>query len=262
MYIEYIFIENLIVNILLIIQTHIFTNTKIKKLKIIIISIFLSLILTVFKIINMNYILNILTISLSVYYIFKQNSKNLITILKYQIYFYFISVLYIGSIIYTVLIFNLNISSVITRLSIYLINQGLIYIVYKFVWKIWINKIKNEPLMYKLKLNNINFNVFLDTGNNLSYLDYDVILIDRKKYLKKIRKKQNIFSGYNYFDVPIITTNGSKVEKGVEYKNLKLKKERIEYDIKKSIVVFIDINEYDGLLSYNTYLNKLRGVKL
>ncbi|MEG2235946.1 MAG: sigma-E processing peptidase SpoIIGA, partial [Clostridia bacterium] len=86
-YLDYILLENLIVNISIFYQISIFSKTKTKFLKIILMSIFLSIIAVVNSLEILNVlILQILSVNIAIYYIYKP--KKIIEYFKYQVYFY------------------------------------------------------------------------------------------------------------------------------------------------------------------------------
>ncbi|MEG1990051.1 MAG: sigma-E processing peptidase SpoIIGA [Clostridia bacterium] len=265
-YLDYILLENLIVNISIFYQISIFSKTKTKFLKIILMSIFLSIIAVVNSLEILNVlILQILSVNIAIYYIYKP--KKNIEYFKYQVYFYGISMIYIGIIISTSLLFNITLNSILIRIILYITSSIVTYIVNKYIYKGILNKIKYFNLTYKIifeEMNNCTFNVFVDTGNSLKdhISNLDVIVLNENNYSKKVKNIALNYKKNKEIKIDIVTASGRSDLKGYVFKNVVIKKGVIEkVRLKKVIVLFIKEeiknNEYDGILSYDTYLNKL-----
>jgi len=140
------------------------------------------------------------------------------------------------------------------------------------MWKVWINKIKYNNLTYKIVINSLNkltFKVFVDTGNNIrdTYSNLDVIIINSKIYKLKIKSNLIDDKEREVVILDVVTAIGKSKVNGYIFNDISIKKGGVEKVIlKKAIIVFIDekINnyEYDGIISYNTYLEKLEGVTI
>lgn len=270
-YLDYVFIENFIVNISVIYQTNIFTKTKTTKLKLLIVSVFLSCISIIKSLdIGNNMLIQIVSISIAIYMLYKP--KNLVKYIKLQLYFHMIYITYVGVLISSSVFFSINLNRFYIRIMLYIVTILITYIINKHMWKIWINKIKYNNLIYRMvikSLNNVTFKVFVDTGNNLKdrIFNYDVIILNSKIYNSKLKKTYIDNKKRETINLDILTATGKSQIKGYIYDDISIRKGGIEKTIlTKAIIVFIDekINnqEYDGLLSYDTYLEKLGGVAL
>lgn len=268
-YLDYVFIENFLINISVLYQTSIFTKIKVAKIRLILISIFLSFI-SIIKVLEIgnSILISILALNISTYLLFKP--KNLMKFIKIQMYYYLIYSIYIGVIISISLFFKIPLDNFFIRILLYIVTIMITYIINKYMWKIWINKIKYGNLTYKLVINSLNkvsFKVFVDTGNSLKdpYSNLDVIILNSKAYEQKIK---NIFLNDTKNEVvslDALTAMGKSKINGYIFNDISIRKggkERII--LKKAIIVFIDekINndQYDGIISYNTYVEKLEGV--
>ena len=271
-YLEEVFIENFIVNISVIILLYILSKKKINISKLFICSIFMSLI-CIIKIYNIcnNLIIQILSVNFIVYIIFKD--KKIITYLKNLLYFYFIYIEYIGIIIFSTLLFDINLKHLYIRCIFYIIATMLSYIIDSFMWKLWKTKLANDSLKYKIifKDQDMEFNVILDTGNFITDPCgiNEVIILSEIAYLKKIQNKKLCLNSKNInnIEIDIKTVIGKSVLKGSIYNNVLIKKNNKEiYVFKKIIILFVEGNicnkRFDGIIGYDTYLNKLGGVKL
>jgi len=270
-YLDYIFIENFIVNISILYQTSIFTKTKVSKMRLIILSIFLSFISIIKELdICNNIILQILTVNIVIYLLYLP--KSIIKYIKQQMYCYLIYIIYIGIIISTSVFFTISLNSIYVRIFLYIVTAFITYIINKYMWKVWINKIKYNNLTYKIVINSLNkltFKVFVDTGNNIrdTYSNLDVIIINSKIYKLKIKSNLIDDKEREVVILDVVTAIGKSKVNGYIFNDISIKKGGVEKVIlKKAIIVFIDekINnyEYDGIISYNTYLEKLEGVTI
>ncbi len=268
-YLDYIFIENFIINISVLYQTSIFTKTKVIKTRLILISVFLSIV-SISKVLEIgnNIFINILAINITIYFLYKPN--NIMKFIKLQMYYYLIYTIYIGVIISTSLFLKVNLDKIFIRILIYIVAMIITYIVNKYMWKIWINKIKYGNLTYKVVINSLNkisFKVFVDTGNNIRdpYSNLDVIVLNSKAY--KLKSKSNYLDNIkkDVISIDVSTATGKGKINGYIFNDISIRKGGDEkLLLKKAIIVFIDEkvsnDQYDGIISYNTYLEKLEGV--
>ena len=270
-YLDYVFIENFIVNISILYQTSIFTKTKISKMRLIILSIFLSII-SILKTLEIgnNILIQILVVNIVIYLLYLP--KSIIKYIKQQMYYYLIYIIYIGIIISTSVFFSINLNNIYLRILLYIVTAFITYIINKYMWKIWINKIKYNNLTYKIVINSLDkltFKVFVDTGNNIrdSFSDLDVIVLNSKAYNSKLKCKLIDDKKREVVMIEVVTAIGKSKINGYIFNDISIKKGGIEKVIlKKAIIVFIDEkinnNEYDGIISYNTYLEKLEGATI
>ena len=269
-YIEEVFIENFVVNLSIVLLLYIFTKNKINIVKVIIIVTFLSVI-SIIKILNIgnNYILQILSLNIFIYFMFKDNK--IISYLKHIVYLYIIYIEYIGIIIFLTMLFNINITNIFNRIILYLVTLYIAYFINNYMWKLWKNKLINDSLKYKVIFENYNicFNLMLDTGNFITdpCMKNEVIIISEKAYLKKIIKNNIIDNNLKKIEIDIRTVIGKSKLKGGIFKNITIiKNSKEKYKFNEIIVLFTEDeiynNKFEGIIGYNTYLNKLGGVKL
>ena len=264
-YLEYIFIENIIVNLFLLYMINIFTKSNSKKLTIII----SSLISTIYTIISMllelnSMVIKILIVNFIIYIAYKP--KELKKYIKIIIYYIFLYYSYLGIIIGITLFFNFNIENIVIKVLIYILSAILLYLLNNFMWKMWKTNIKKESLTYTINIKGQEINCFVDTGNMVKNFEHnlDIIFLDKKWY--KVLNEKNILN--NKVETHIHSVIGDSVISGYIIENVEVYKNyKKVYTLKKIIISFseqsINIYEkYSGLIGYNTYLENLEGVKL
>ncbi len=258
-YLDYIFLENLIVNAVIIFQTIKCIDLKIKlKKKIIwtIIDAIVACYIYIKQDIN-PYIINILFTSFMIVVILKP--KNIISYIKYTCIYYYVYILYIGLIIFSTIIFNIHLEIYINKLMLYFF-AGIIskYIIDKMCI-MWKNKTLKSDLLYSLKIQNKEITVFLDTGNKVyDYLNKaSVIFIDNSI------KDEFALNNYEKVEFEINTVSGIDVKEGYIIKNVIITKDNEEYVIDKVIICFSNIHntpeKYSGIIGYELYLRNLNG---
>lgn len=265
-YLDYIFLENLIVNALISINTYKFSKEKIKIQKIILGSIFISIYTTIIFVLNDTFLNSIFIklIAVMIYTYITFNIKNFVAILKYTIYYFLFSFLYVGIIISVSLFLKINLESIGTKILIYLISELILYIFTEYLWKMWKSNIKNNDLSYKLNINGQEILGFVDTGNNVKDITtgLNVLFVDFKykeklKYILDEKRKREIYTN---------TVNASSQKTGYIIKDVEVyKKNKKVGKIKRIVICFADLNvsnkKYSALIGYNTYIENLKGVK-
>ncbi len=264
-YLDYIFLENLIVNILVSIQIIIFIKTNIKKINIIIGAIFLSLYTTLIYVLNNTFFnsicIKVIAIVIYCYITFKP--KTVILLLKEVLYYLFFTFLYVGIIISISLIFKVNLESIFIKSIIYVISGIILYIFTNYLWKMWKSNIKYSDLTYTINIKGQEIIGFVDTGHNVKDVvtNLDVIFIN-KEYKEKLKsiidEKKKIFININ-------TVNNNTEEEGYIVKDIYFYKDnKMIGRIKRIVICFVNNSltnkKYSALIGYNTYVEKIKGV--
>ncbi|MDD3303296.1 MAG: sigma-E processing peptidase SpoIIGA [Clostridia bacterium] len=267
-YLDYIFFENLVVNLVIIFQTSMFTKSNSKKRYMLLGSLIISIYTVITYILKNsiveNIVIKIIVIGFAIYLVF--NPKSIKEYLKKQIYYYIISFTYVGIIISITLLFQISIEKTIVKILIYIVSAGISYLFNKYLWKLWKTNIKNESLTYKLEIHGQEILAFVDTGNDV--YDYanslDVIFMDNKFFeilnaKKLLNQKTNII---------IRTVASEDYITGYIVNDVKIYKNKTEINhLNKIVICFsnqtINVNnKYNALISYNLYLEKLKGATL
>jgi hypothetical protein len=163
--------------------------------------------------------------------------------------------MYIGIIISTSIFFSINLNKISVRIILYIITTFITYAINKYMWKIWISKIKSSSLTYKVVINSVDkvkFKVFVDTGNNLTdpFRNLDVIILNSTSYFVKMKRSLLERNTREIVFMDILTATGKSKIKGYIFNNISIMKGGIEKVLlQKAIIVFIDEkinnNEYE-----------------
>ena len=261
-YLDYIFLENLVVNIIVYLATIKLINIKIKTNKIIIFSCINSLLSCLCTVFNINnYLISFLfTISTIIIVL---NNRKIVNILKCTLIYYLTYFIYIGEIIVFSILLNLNLNFMYVKLVLYLFCGVILNLCINNMWKMWKIKLTNNALFYNLKINNVFIPVFVDTGNTVkdTLSNLDVIFLS-KKYMKDILKKNSLKKK----NILICSINNIGFVEGFVVKNLEIYKENKKVAEIEKIIVSFEFNntqeKYSGIIGYETYLKYLEGVKL
>ena len=255
-YIEYIIIENFIVNFFLILFINIFTKQKINILRII----FTDLITTVYIVVANIYKLDnafykFLLSFVTVFIAF--GIKDLKKYIKVVIYYYLIYFEYIGVILSITLIFNFNINFIVIKIIVYLISALIVYCFNKFLWKLWKVDIKNKDLSLKICINEVNLKAFVDTGNSVKMENgFPVIFVKNSLKTKIIKDKYKTKGSINISTISDKNKMDVYLVENVLFINNKVTKKTNTNLIFSKM---LENSEYDALISYDTYIDKLEG---
>lgn len=267
-YIEYTFLENLVINYITVYQVSTFTKTKSKKTNLVIGVFILSFYSTISYYLNSgvlnNILIKILIISFCIYIIYLP--KKIKKYIKLYMYYFLLSFLLVGIVISITLFFNLNISNIITKIFVYIISGIILFLFNKLMWKMWKSKIKKDDLIYVIKIGNVFIPAFVDTGNNVyDYINNLHVIFIEKQFFNKLNEERILEKETN---LSINTMAGEDSFKGYVAKDIVfLKNTKEVYKLDKVILVFVDKelninNEYNALISYDMYVDKLKGVIL
>ena len=264
-YLDYIFLENVIVNLIITLQINYFTKLKNRKINVAIGVLFISIYTTIIYVLK-NDFLNSVFIKLVVICIYAYITfvpKTIVKYFKNIVYYLLFSFLYIGIIIAISLLFNINLDYTYIKIIIYVISSFVMYIFFKYVWKMWKTNIKESDFTYNINIEGTNIISFVDTGNTVKDLvtNLNVIFVKDKykdKLVYYLNKNKKV-------EINIGTINNVSKEIGYIFKNVSIYKDK-KYitTLKKIIICFVNNNfinkEYDGLIGYETYTKDLKGV--
>ncbi len=267
-YLDYIFIENIIVNFVIIYQVGIFTKTKISIKRNIISCFILSIYTVIMYILNDKFLSNVfiklMITNITMYIAFKPSS--LLQYLKKIVYYYIISFIYIGVIIGITIFFNISIDNTRNKILVYMLSGIITYLFNKYLWKLWKSNIKKDDLVYTLEVNGQKIDCYIDTGNLVHEYskNLDVIFIDYKWF--GILELLGILD--NKIDLKINTVNKNESVFGYVVEDINIYKDK-RFICKLNKIIFsfssqrINIdNKCSGLIGYNLYVEKLKGVTL
>lgn len=267
-YLDYIFLENLVINLVIIEEITVFIKADVKYRKKFIISSFISLYTTIVTIysdgIISSGIIKILIIAIAIYVLYKP--RTIIKYFKFIIVYYLISFLYVGTIISLTLLFNISLKNIIFKILLYIVSGIALTIFTKYLWKIFKSNIKANDLIYIMYIGNQKIKSFVDTGSNVkdSITHLDVIFISNY-YYEKIKE---IGMLKEPIDINIKTVIGRQKVKGYIVENISFYKQQKYITTVKKIIISFTLQEiettekYSALIGYNTYMENLKGVTI
>ncbi len=259
-YIEIIFIENFIIDLILLNFVKLFTKQKLKILNIICAALIGSIyacFMNFYSNILSNSLCKILLCIITIYIAFVPKEIN--KFIKLIIYYYLIYFCYIGTIISLTLVLNIDISNIILKVLLYAISAIISYLLIKFLWKIWKLEIKKNDLLIKIKINNIEVIGFVDTGNNVGSSNKIPVIFVKGKLKNKIQK---FLKNSKNKELEISTINGTTTVNTYYIDEIRIYRNKYEYKIEGVRIVFSDILDnfkYDALVGYDFYFEKLGG---
>ncbi|MEG2348864.1 MAG: sigma-E processing peptidase SpoIIGA [Clostridia bacterium] len=266
-YLDYIFFENIIINMLIFIQVDIVIKCKSKKSNKILGTIILSVYTTICTIIYESFFTNMLVkifiVNVCIYIIYKP--KTTIIYLKQIVFYFLVNFLYIGIILGITLLFDVKIDNFYKRITMYILSYFILRLFNTNLWKMWKTSIKKSSLTYTLNIRGQEIVGFVDTGNTAKSLEYglDILFVD-SSYYAKIINSSDITKKIN---INLNTVNCKSQTNGYILKNIEVYKDSKNIaKIPKIIVCFSSDTmpslEYDALINFNTYFECLRGVTI
>lgn len=268
-YLDYIFIENFLIDYILLKETSSIARKNVKYINIVISALIAAIYITImlyFKIQLFNYLIcKVLLIIVIIYISFKP--KTVKEYLKLITIFFLMSVINVGTITVLTNILNLQKGSGIINIIVYITSFVLSRYFTGYMWKIYKSKIKNEELIYKVIINigdkKYIYKAFLDTGNNVFSYTYNLPVLfaelveedmlnaleNKEKFVIKTMTLSQVTNKTAYIlDNVEIMQNGNnwKVKVAVVFERMKLSKD----------------SSYNMLLNYNLYAQELGGIKI
>lgn len=268
-YLDYIFIENFIIDYILLKETSHITRKNISNKKTILAAIIASFYVVVMmyvKIQVLNYVFcKMLLVIVMVYIAFKP--KQIREYLKITIFFFLISAINIGTLIVITNLFNLQQTNYLLKLIIYISSFILSKIFASYMWEVYKREIKNDDLIYdvKLELNGkvYKYKAFLDTGNSVySYTNnLPVIFAELLDYdmLKDLENKE-------CFNIRTVTLSNEASKKAFIFNKVEIIKKDRSWFVKTAVVFernkLSKDSSYNMLLNYILYTQYLGGIKI
>ena len=268
-YLDYIFIENLLIDYILLYETGYISKINFRNRNLLASSIIASVYIVIMMYFNIGkfnlVICKLLLVNIMVYISFKPIRLN--EYVKYIIIFLLVNVVNVGSVIVITMIFNLSEATGILKIITYVISFIIAKILMVCMWNIYKREIKNDDLIYDVNIH-INgkvykYKAFLDTGNNVfSYSNNLPVIfaeLKDKQILKEIENKE-------YFYINTITLSNKSEKKAYVLDEVEIIKKDKRWHVKVAII-FEDMklskdSSYDMLLNYILYTESLGGIKI
>jgi len=265
-FIDYIFIENVLYNLVIILQTAFLSREQIKKVRVIIASLVGSVyvcIMILLRLEILNYFWCKLVLSFIIVYIVFI-PQDVVKYLKLIGTYYLATIINVGGciVVSQMLIKEDNIS-IMTKLVMYVITLAITYMYTKQFWRIYKNKLSSMSLIQQVTLNIENtqytYNGFLDTGNTVKSYELGVPVVFAE-YLNEEQKNK-------VERLPQYTVVVSTISKQSREKVVLIEKAKIGNRIAKIGVVFINAklnknNKYNMILNYELFEELLGGIHI
>lgn len=187
-YIEYIFIENLIMNYLGLYQTSSLIKKREKNIKLffsaLIGAIYVS-IMYLIKLEILNYAFFKMLLSFVMVYICF-TPKEIKKYIKMILCFYLIMVINVGTYLFVITMFNINLSNSFIKIIVYALGAIAVWCIDKQMWKMFKLELKKENLVYDVYVPNgdkyVLYRGFIDTGNTSKHIEsYRMIFYASRK---------------------------------------------------------------------------------
>lgn len=268
-YLDYIFIENFLINYILIQETAYISRRKLSKNRGIIATLIASVyvvIMMLFNISELNYwFCKILLAFVVVYISFKPKRTD--EYIKLILLFLLVSIINAGTLTVTLNVLNLKRTSYLNKCIVYISSLFLSKFFMKYMWQMYKSKIKEDDLIYEVSIvlhnKEYKYRAFLDTGNNVfSYTDNIPII-----FAELIDKEMlNWLDNNKSFNIETITLSSKQNKKAYKFDNIKIRKKDKIWHVKAAIV-FENIklsnnNNYNMLLNYILYTQNMGGIKI
>ena len=269
-YLDYIFLENFFIDFLLISETALISKIELNKKRGVVsstISAIYVVVMVFFKINEFNFLIcKILLVFVIVYIAFKPS--DFICYIKLTLLFLLVTIINLGSVTFLATFIGITKTNSLNKVLIYPIGFIFSKLGISQFWKIYKREIKIEDLIYEVKFKiegkMYKYNAFLDTGNNVySYFERLPVLFAKKKdNIEKSLKTSDLRN----FDVETVTLNRTSKKKAYIIENIEISKKRKKWNVTAAIV-FEDINfsggnEYDMILNYTLFIEKMGGITI
>lgn len=213
-YIDYMFIENIVMNYFLLFQTRKLCKLNTSCIKLIVSSLVGAIyvcVIYILKINVLNYaVMKILLSFVMIYLAFLPDT--LPKYIKEVLLFYFILVINTGTYLVVINMFSITLKSVYVKIVIYMLGAVVIQIVNSEIWRVFKLNLRKENLVCEVCIKNrgkyIKYKGLIDTGNTSSSLKTG-------KYIFYANMKENIdLSEYEKILIDVNTINGKDSKVG------------------------------------------------
>lgn len=266
-YIDYLFIENVLLDYIILKEVAIISKCEYKKKKILIASIVSSLyivLMLVFKLRELNYFISkIILVFVTVYLAFTPNKT--ILYIKLVLMFFLVSVINIGILVITENLLGIEKLIGISKIAIY----SFVYLIGKIVlfklWKMYSTNVTKESLNYKVVLkignNSYTYDAFLDTGNTVYSHKMPIIFAEvlDKDIDIKLKEKE-------FFNVKTVTLGNVCEKKAYVFDDIVISNKQECWEVKAGVVFekgkMSKLSNYNMILNYILYTDSMGGIKI
>lgn len=266
-YIDLIFIQNIVINYILLTQTEILLTKKTSKTKKILASTVGAIyvvIMIIFKLSILNYIIAKFFLVIIIVYI-SFIPKDIKMFFKQIYLFLIISIINVGTVNILKQILNIKSKEIYLEIIIYILSFIISKKIALKTWTLYKHRLKSNNLIYdvkiKLNISTLNYTAFLDTGNTVTSRRKNVVFVRDDIALEKEKNK------LKSFDVIVKTISADKTYKAYIPKKISIKANKEYINIQNVGIVFLDnrmfVNkEYNMILNNNIFEEVLGGISI
>ena len=266
-YLDYIFIENFIIDYILLKETSYIARKKVKNKRIILAAIISSMyvvIMLYLKVQHLNLLICKMFLVIIVIYIsFRPQKLN--ELIKYMGMFLLVSVINVGSFYVLSNLLNIKIRHEILKIFTYLLGLILSKFFISYMWKIYKREIKKDDLIYQVRIcigrKTYQYNAFLDTGNSVFSYTHNLPILFAEILDESMTNELKYLES---FDVKTVTLSDKSNRKAYMFDKIEIIKNNKKWYVKGAIV-FEKIKfskDYNMLLNYILYIQNLGGIKI
>ena len=269
-YIDYIFVQNLIVDFILLKETSYITKNNIKNKNAILASLIASTyvaILIWFKMPELNFAISKMLLTFIVIYICFRPSK-VERYIKFVMFFLIVSILNTGTFTLVSSFIGTKEKSVILEIVFYIFSLAISKWTVSKMWKAYKRDIKNEDLIYNVKFNigknQYTYRAFLDTGNNVYSHSkrLPILFAETPKELSFDSKLKNIES----FEIQTTTLSEKSTKTAYVIDDIVITKRDFILKTKAGVVFekakFSNTGDYNMILNFHLYTEEMGGIKI
>ena len=266
-YLEYLFIENVIMDFIILKETIEIAKLKVNNKRIFLASIISSIyviVMYVFKLDMLNYWMSKILLPMCMTYIALQ-PKEIKIYLKSIVLFFMVSVMNVGTYMCISNIFNIPSKTGLEKALIYTATYYLARTFLIRLWQIYRTEINKRDLNYTVKLNIsgklYTYTGFLDTGNTVYSHGMPVIfaeVLDESVFEE--------LKNYESFDVKTVTLGNVCTKKAYILEGIRIRNKKKEWIVNAGIVFegrkISKLNNYNMVLNYILYTESMGGIEL
>ena len=266
-YLEYLFIENLIMDFIILKETIELAKLNASNKRMFLASIFSSIyviVMFVFKLNILNYWISKILLSMCMTYI-AVLPKDIKIFLKSILLFFMVSTINVGTYVCVSNMFNIPSVTGLEKAFIYIATYYLAKTFLTGLWRMYRTEINKRDLNYTVELNIsgklYTYTGFLDTGNTVYSHGLPVIfaeVLDETVFEK--------LKNYESFDVKTVTLGNVCTKKAYILEGIRIGNKKKEWIVNAGVVFenrkISKLNNYNMVLNYILYTETMGGIKL
>lgn len=266
-YLDYLFIENVIFDFIILKEVGQISKIRQKDKRIIFASVISSLyvvFMLVFKLKEFNYLISKLFLAfITIYIAFKPEKLN--SYIKLVAMFFMVSIVNVGVLIVTKTLLGISELTGLTKIAIYIFGYLVGKLVLFKLWKMYSTDVTKDSLNYtvilKVGKEEYTYEGFLDTGNTVYSHGMPIIFAEvyDENILMNLKDKE-------YFETKAVTLGNITVKKAYVFEDILISNGKESWCVKAGVVFennkMTKFNNYNMILNYILYTESMGGVKI